>query len=149
MSEMMKEDLIVLCDSWLSSWTGNHPERLIEFYTDDAFYMDPAVPNGLRGRVALLTYFSKLLKKNPNWVWKRVDLFPLQDGFILKWKATIPLNGEVVECVGMDLVELKDHKISRNEVYFDPSLITTGLTLKSAQPNSELITRVRDNRIKK
>lgn len=29
---------------WLPAWTGNDPERLASFYTDDAFYCDPAIP---------------------------------------------------------------------------------------------------------
>jgi len=25
-------------DAWLPAWTGNEPERLLEFYADDTFY---------------------------------------------------------------------------------------------------------------
>src|SRR5512144_2297555 len=46
---------------WLPAWTGNDPERLAAFYTDDAFYRDPAVPDGVRGKEALLAYFRALL----------------------------------------------------------------------------------------
>jgi ketosteroid isomerase-like protein len=38
---------------WLPAWTGNDPERLASFYTEDAFYSDPAVPDGIPGRGAL------------------------------------------------------------------------------------------------
>jgi hypothetical protein len=37
---------------WLPAWTGNDPERLAS-YTEDAFYSDPAVPDGIEGRDAL------------------------------------------------------------------------------------------------
>lgn len=34
--------------AWLPAWTGNDPQRLAAFYSEDAFYLDPAVPQGLR-----------------------------------------------------------------------------------------------------
>ena len=39
---------------WLPAWTGNDPHRLASFYTDDAFYCDPAIPRGVEGRAELL-----------------------------------------------------------------------------------------------
>jgi ketosteroid isomerase-like protein len=32
------------CAAWLPAWSGNDPERLASFYTDDVFYLDPSVP---------------------------------------------------------------------------------------------------------
>lgn len=29
-------------EKWLSSWTGNQPEILLDFYSEDAFYSDPS-----------------------------------------------------------------------------------------------------------
>ena len=69
-------------DGWLPAWTGNDPERLISFYTDDVFYSDPALPRGVRGREALLAYFRKLLGRNPDWVWTHSGSVPLADGFL-------------------------------------------------------------------
>ena len=40
-----------LCGRWLAAWTGNRPDVLIDFYSSDAFYSDPARWAGLRGRV--------------------------------------------------------------------------------------------------
>jgi hypothetical protein len=37
---------------WLPAWSGNRPQDLIAFYTDDAYYSDPGVPAGLRGHEA-------------------------------------------------------------------------------------------------
>ena len=51
---------------WLPAWSGNKPELLADFYSDDTFYLDPAVPGGIKGRPALLAYFRKLLGYNPN-----------------------------------------------------------------------------------
>ena len=107
------------CDQWLSTWTGNKPGELLAFYTDDAFYLDPAFPAGLKGRTQLQPYFEKLLSRNPDWVWEAVEIFNTSVGFTLKWKATIPVKGTELIIFGLDIVEMKDWLISRNEVYFD------------------------------
>lgn len=111
------------CDDWLAAWTGNQPSRLLSFYTENAFYRDPAKPSGLRGHKELRPYFEKLLAKNPNWVWKAIEIIPNPKGFTIKWEATIPVGDKTVIETGLDLVEIADGKISRNEVYFDPTRI--------------------------
>lgn len=110
---------------WLPAWTGNRPETLAEFYAEDAFYLDPAVPAGLRGKPALLAYFRKLLARNPDWVWTQIEAIPMQDGFLNKWRVRIPPVGGApsdvaLELIGVCLVQLDaDGRIRRNEVYFD------------------------------
>ena len=106
------------CRRWLAAWTGNQPEKLREFYTEDAYYRDPARPAGLQGP-ELLSYFRKLLARNPDWTWEAVETWPTPKGFCLKWKARIPAGTGVVEETGLDIVEMRDGRISRNEVYFD------------------------------
>ena len=106
-------------DSWLASWTGNRPLILLNFYSQDAYYRDPVTPDGLRGREQISVYFKKLLQKNQNWKWTREEIFPTEKGFTLKWKAEIPLEEEILIIYGLDIVEITDNKISRNEVYFD------------------------------
>ncbi len=46
-------------ESWLPAWSGNRPELLASYYSTDAFYCDPAIPDGIRGQEALLEYFRK------------------------------------------------------------------------------------------
>ena len=116
---MEKALLKSFADNWLSAWTGNKPAILLDFYTDDAFYLDPAYPKGLKGKEQLSTYLKKLLQRNPDWKWTAEELFPTEKGFTLKWKAEIPINGEALVIYGLDIVELTDNRISRNEVYFD------------------------------
>jgi hypothetical protein len=101
------------CDLWLAAWTGNRPDKLLNFYHENIVYKDPGVPEPIEGKEKLKIYFQKLLAKYPDWVWKRKELFPIKGGFTLIWKL------ENLE--GMDLVILKDDKIIRNEVYFDLS----------------------------
>jgi len=109
-----------LCNRWLPVWTGNRPDKLIEFYALDAFYSDhPAHRDGFRGHEQILAYFKRLLAGNPAWIWETVEIFPTNKGFTLKWKATIPAGNTTVIEYGVDIVEVANGKITRNEVYFD------------------------------
>lgn len=120
--------MVDFVNDWLAAWTGNQPERLIGFYTEDVYYRDPARPDGLFGRDPLLDYFRRLLRKNPDWVWQAVEVRPFEGGFLLKWQATIPReNAPAAVTEGLDLVEIKHGLISRNEVFFD----TQALQVKS------------------
>jgi hypothetical protein len=107
------------CTSWLDAWTGNRPEVLLSFYIEDAFYSDPANRQGLKGHAELRPYFKKLLKYNPDWKWKPIEIKPTANGFTLKCEAAIPVGDSIIKEEGLDIVELSDGKISRNEVYFD------------------------------
>lgn len=107
-------------ERWLPAWTGNRPEALAEFYSEDAFYLDPGVPQGVSGKHALLAYFRKLLAHNPDWAWTQVEGIPMEDGFLNKWRARIPVGESTLEIVGVCFVQLDaSGKIRRNEVYFD------------------------------
>lgn len=114
-------------DSWLPAWTGNEPERLLEFYADDAFYSDPAIPQGIRGRGNLQAYFKKLLERNPEWVWEQIEAVPMEGGFVNKWRARIPAGSESLTLEGVCLVWLRGNRISRNEVYFDRTSLMEAL----------------------
>jgi hypothetical protein len=124
---MNRTDALLLCDHWLPLWTGNRPEQLIEVYAENAFYRDPAKPDGIRGKTNLLPYFRKLLASFPEWVWEADDVFPVEGGFVLRWKATIPVAGTVVVEHGMDLVLVQEGKVVHNEVYFDRTALLASL----------------------
>jgi hypothetical protein len=111
-------------ERWLPAWTGNDPERLVAFYTDDVFYSDPAVPAGVRGREALLVYFRKLLARNPTWVWTHRGSIPMLDGFVNLWHASIPVGTGVVEVDGLCTVQLRGERIYANRVFFDRTALT-------------------------
>ena len=120
-----RQEARVFAERWLPAWTGNEPERLAAFYADDAVYLDPAVPDGVRGKEALLGYFRRLLAHNPDWVWTQRDAVPMEGGFVNLWHAHIPVPGGAVDCDGVCLVFLRDGRIHRNEVYFDRSALHT------------------------
>jgi steroid delta-isomerase-like uncharacterized protein len=118
---MNETDALQFCSRWLGAWTGNRPEELIGFYAEDAFYLDPARPEGLAGRERILPYFRKLLDANPEWRWRAVEVFPTDRGFTLKWEAQVPVEGKALTLHGLDIVEIEGGRITRNEVYFDRS----------------------------
>ncbi|WP_323846438.1 nuclear transport factor 2 family protein [Microbulbifer magnicolonia] len=120
MRSLTQEEAKAFSEHWLPAWTGNNPELLASFYSDDAFYLDPAIPDGVEGKAALLAYFRKLLAHNPDWVWTQLEGIPLQGGFLNKWLARIPVGEKELEIVGVCFVQLdREGKIKRNEVYFD------------------------------
>ncbi len=117
------QDLLNFCREWLGAWTGNNPSKLIKYYDEHAFYRDPANTHSLKGHREILPYFKELLASNPNWRWEEEELYPTTKGFIIKWKARIPVGEEEVLEYGMDIVEMKKGKIIRNEVFFDRTKI--------------------------
>ena len=120
MNAMTKEEAAEFAGRWLPAWTGNAPDKLAAYYADDCVYLDPAIPNGVHGKLELLEYFRKLLARNPQWVWSQIEAIPMEGGFLNKWLAKIPTGTETLECVGVCFVQLDDEaKIARNEVYFD------------------------------
>ncbi len=117
---MTKEQAREFASRWLPAWTGNDPEGLADYYSDDVFYMDAVVPKGVKGKEQLLAYFRKLLAQNPDWVWTQIEPIPMEDGFLNKWLARIPVGEKVLEIIGVCFVQFDDQgKIRRNEVYFD------------------------------
>ena len=117
---MNKQQAKEFASMWLPAWTGNKPEELAEFYSDDCFYLDPAIPSGVNGKKELIAYFKKLLSQNPDWIWTQIEPIPMEGGFLNKWLAKIPVGKKVIECVGVCFVQFDgEGKIKRNEVYFD------------------------------
>ncbi len=105
---------------WLPAWTGNNPQKLTDFYSEDAFYLDPGIPDGVQGKKKVLAYFRKLLAQNPEWIWTQIEGIPMEGGFLNKWHAIVPVGKRTLELVGVCFVQFNDKGlIHRNEVYFD------------------------------
>lgn len=117
---MTREQAREFAAEWLPSWTGNDPEKLASFYSDDVLYLDPGIPGGVKGKQQLLDYFRRLLAQNPDWIWTQIEGIPMEGGFLNKWHAKIPVGPKTLEFVGVCFVQFDDAgKIKRNEVYFD------------------------------
>jgi hypothetical protein len=128
---MNAEEARGFAEKWLPAWSGNRPELLTSFYSDDVFYSDPAIPQGVRGRPALLAYFSKLLARNPSWVWTQRGSIPLENGFLNLWHASIPAGGRQLELDGVCTVQLRDGLIYSNQVFFDRSELLRAIAATS------------------
>jgi len=88
---MKKEEAKEFASRWLPAWTGNKPEKLASYYSDDCFYLDAGIPNGAKGKADLN-----------------------------KWLAKIPVGEKTIECIGVCFLQFDEQgKIKRNEVYFD------------------------------
>jgi MOSC domain-containing protein YiiM len=131
---LTREEARTFAERWLPAWSGNRPDLLASFYTEDAFYADPAIPAGVRGREALLAYFRRLLAHNPHWIWTQRDAIPLEGGFLNLWHASIPVGERVLEVDGVCTVELRDGRVARNEVFFDRSELLGALRAAAATP---------------
>jgi len=118
---MAAEAARAFAEKWLPAWTGNDPARLVSFYAEDVFYCDPGIPQGVRGRPALLAYFTRLLAHNPRWMWTQRSSVPLRDGFLNLWHASIPVGTTAVEVDGACTVQLRGGLIYSNQVFFDRS----------------------------
>ncbi|MBN2230947.1 MAG: nuclear transport factor 2 family protein [Candidatus Thorarchaeota archaeon] len=116
---MDKKQLEAFCKEWLAAWTGNNPDKLLTYYHENALYADPAHRDGLQGHNEIKRYFVKLLDVYHDWIWRPIEIFPIEKGAIVKWECTIPTGPEVIQEIGLDIVEITNDKITRNEVYFD------------------------------
>jgi hypothetical protein len=118
---MTTEEAREFTSRWLPCWSGNKPANLLDFYADDAFFLDPGRPAGIKGKEQLTTYFTKVLGHNPTWVWTQLEPIPLEGGFMNRLQARIPVGDRVVvECTALCFLQFDDQgKIRRNEIYFD------------------------------
>lgn len=115
-----------LVTSFLTAWTSQDIERVLDCYTDDVRYHDPNTRGDVMGRDSLRRYLNRLFA---GWqmTWAARDVFDLEgeDGVAFLWRATFRRPGEdrVIEVDGMDLAVLQGDRIARNEVYFDRSAL--------------------------
>ncbi len=120
-------ELLAFCTEWLAAWTGNDPETLVSYYDDNALYSDPAHREGLKGKEEIRKYFVKLLDVYRDWRWKPIEVFPISSGVIVKWECEICLPQETIHEIGLDIVEIDNNKITRNEVYFDRTRLVASI----------------------
>lgn len=126
---MTTEEAKEFASRWLPAWTGNKPQELADYYSDDCFYLDAGIPNGANGKDELLAYFRKLLGQNPDWVWTQIEAIPMEGGFLNKWLAKIPVGEKIIECIGLCFVQFDEKgKIRRNEVYFDRTALISAIS---------------------
>ena len=111
------------CNKWLPNFVGGEPslDKLMTFYAPNAYYEDPNVPEGRRGKAEVAGFLKLLLKKYPAWKFDIVNLYPTKKGFVLQYVGTIPLeDGKVIKNFrGIDIIELENGKIVSQLGYYD------------------------------
>ena len=80
-----------------------------------------------------MAYFTKFLSPYPDWKYEQVEIFPTENGFTLKWKVSLPINNDTVVEYGVDIVEIANDKIIRNEVYFDTASLLKNIKEKQSK----------------
>jgi ketosteroid isomerase-like protein len=111
---------------FLDAWTAQEVEAVLDCYTEDLRYRDPNTRGEIAGRAAMRRYLTRLFAA---WqmTWARREVFDLQgrEGVAFLWHATFRRPGGtlVIETDGMDLALLSGDRLSRNEVYFDRSVL--------------------------
>ena len=117
----------LLATKFLDAWTSQDVEAVLAVYTDDLRYRDPNTRGEIVGAAAFRRYLTRLFALwQMSWSLREVHIGPDGTGAVL-WRATMRRvgSGETVHVEGMDLVQLRDGRVARNEVYFDRTLLAT------------------------
>ena len=111
-----------LTEAILSAWNRQDMEGVLACYTEDCVYLDPNTRGPVVGHEALRRYLSRLFQQwQMHWSLREFFLFEDGSGGAFLWHAqlTPASGGKTAEIDGMDLVAVREGKLSRNEVYFD------------------------------
>ena len=121
---MDRQEMLHLAEKFLSAWNTQEVDRVADCYTADVEYRDPNTRGAVRGQESLRRYLGRLFSAwEMSWSLREAYLFEDGNGCAVLWHATLrrPGGEREVELDGMDFVEVADHRISRNEVWFDRS----------------------------
>lgn len=102
---------------WLKAWTNKDVERLLDFYSADAFYADPQTAGGIRGHDALRAYLQALFAGTPKMTYNPETVWAIENGFCGRWYCEVDDGEEAGRLRGFDLVIFDGGRIGHNEVY--------------------------------
>lgn len=123
---MEREKMLALAEKFLAAWTAQDVEAVAGCYTDNVDYRDPNTRGSVAGGEAMRRYLKKLFSGwIMTWTLREMHQFDGKNGAAILWHATFKRPGKdiMVECDGMDLVEMEGDLIKRNEVYFDRAVL--------------------------
>ncbi|MEW5736425.1 MAG: nuclear transport factor 2 family protein [Thermodesulfobacteriota bacterium] len=119
---MDAKEMMELVEKFLEAWNSQDVETVLNCYTEDCVYRDPNTRGEIHGHEAFRRYLTKLFVPwKMHWALREPFLFEGGGGGAFLWRARIApaRGGEAVEIDGMDLVLVRDGRISRNDVNFD------------------------------
>jgi len=123
---MNHDEMIRMCEKFLSEWTSQDVERVLATYTDDVCYVDPNTRGAVIGADNLRRYLKKLFSAwEMTWALREARLFADGGGCAVLWHATFKKagGGKMVEADGMDFVLVENGRVKKNEVYFDRAVL--------------------------
>jgi nuclear transport factor 2 (NTF2) superfamily protein len=123
---MDRKTMLELAEKFLAAWNTQEVDRVLACYTPDLEYRDPNTRGAVHGSENLRRYLSKLFGRwQMHWSLREAYLFDGGRGCNVLWHATfrLPAGDTTIEIDGMDFVEVRDDRISRNEVCFDRALL--------------------------
>lgn len=119
---MDQAELRELAEAFLGAWNTQDVDCVLATYTDDLCYRDPNTRGPVEGAPAMRRYLTKLFAGwRMRWSLREAFLFEGGQGAAVLWRASFQRasGGATVDLDGMDLVHVRDGRLSRNEVYFD------------------------------
>lgn len=102
---------------WLAAWSDKDVERVVGFYAEDADYYDPHVPAGIKGHEALRAHLIGLFGALPRTIYTPDEVWPMTQGYCGRWYLALGEGDSVQRVRGFDFVQMRDGRISFNEVY--------------------------------
>lgn len=123
---MDKEQMLLLTEKFLSAWNSHDVDRVLGCYAADLVYVDPNSRGSVVGAADMRRYLTKLFGAwRMHWRLREAFLLDGGTGAAILWKAHLRRADREsgVEIDGMDLVVMEGDRISRNEVYFDRSVL--------------------------
>ena len=111
---------------FLDAWTSQDVDRVLACYADaELAYSDPNTRGAIRTKDEFRRYLTKLFAAwSMTWTAREVRPFGDGSGAAVLWRATFAKPGAAPSAApiaidGIDLVELRNGLVTRNEVQFD------------------------------
>jgi steroid delta-isomerase-like uncharacterized protein len=131
---MTHDEIVALVESLAEAWNSRDLERLLSLLTDDVVWDDPAMEKPASGRDAVCAFSLRVLRAFPDFHYEIVNpVCVAGDGSMcaVPWRITAtslgPLDppgfaptGRRVNSTGVDLLHLKDGRVSCITTVFNP-----------------------------
>lgn len=107
-------------DRWLSAWTGNRLQAVLDWYADDCAYADELCTRGLAGKSELARHLAPLLRRYPHWRFVRYASTPVAQGIDVRWEMILPRTSGAYRRFGRTRLILRDGLILQHDNRSDP-----------------------------
>lgn len=114
---MVQDDMSTWCDGWLAAWTGGRVDAVLAWYTDDCAYVDPSCPAGLFGTGSVRLHLAPLLRRFPDWQFRRRLIWRGDWSIDVFWRMHFPMR-DGMDRNGLARLVLRDGLIAQQESAF-------------------------------